>query len=276
LSWIAVRVRPGAANEKDRIVAALIDVGAQGVQEDGDLLVTYLPGNTMLRPVERAIALASPLARADFESAIDIDARRQWRCTVGMQRVGTLTIAPPWLAHEAGNGEGTIVIDPAMAFGTGEHPTTRGMLQLMQRVVRRGDTVADLGAGSAVLSIAAARLGASRVVAIEVDPDAIGNAEANVHRNDVASLVTILNGDARVLLPLVAPVRVVLANILSSVLVDLSPAMRAALSAGGQAVVSGILRSERSEFVARMSDDGWRVEDEDVEGEWYSATLGVP
>ena len=73
-----------------------------------------------------------------------------------------------------------------MAFGTGEHATTRGVMRLMQDVIRAGDIVADLGAGSAVLAIAAAKLGAARVAAIELDPDAIGNAEENVARNGVA------------------------------------------------------------------------------------------
>jgi ribosomal protein L11 methylase PrmA len=75
------------------------------------------------------------------------------------------------------------VIDPGMAFGTGDHPTTRGVVRLMQGAVRPGDLVADLGAGSAVLSIAAIKLGAARAAAIEFDPDAIGNAEENVARN---------------------------------------------------------------------------------------------
>jgi ribosomal protein L11 methyltransferase len=250
-------------------------MGAQGVQEDGDVLLTYLPADTDTPTVARAIALASPRARADIAPAVDIDARPLWSCTVGVQRVGALTVAPPWLAHEVSEGPGTILIDPAMAFGTGEHATTRGVLQLMQSAVRPGDTVADIGAGSAVLSIAAARLGASRVVAIEVDPDAIGNAEANVRRNEVESLVTVLNGDARVLLPLVAPVRLILANILSSVLLELWGVMRNALSEGGQIVVSGILVGERDEFVSRMADEAWTVEREHVEGQWFSATLNM-
>ena len=133
-------------------------------------------------------------------------------------RVGNLVIAPPWLAGEF-DPHTTIVVDPAMAFGTGEHPTTRGVMRLMQGVVKSGDVVADLGAGSAVLSIAAAKLGARRVTAIEIDPDSIGNAEENVRVNGVGAIVEVIEGDATTLLPLLAPVRVVLANIISSVLI---------------------------------------------------------
>src|SRR6185312_7820104 len=113
-----------------------------------------------------------------------------------------------------------VVIEPAMAFGTGEHETTRGVLRLMQDVVRPGDTVIDLGAGSAILSIAAVRLGAGRAIAIESDPQAIENAEQNAAANGVADRVRVIEGDARVILPLVAPARVLFANIISQVVVE--------------------------------------------------------
>jgi ribosomal protein L11 methyltransferase len=104
-----------------------------------------------------------------------------------------------------------------------------------------------------VLSIAAAKLGASRIVAIELDADAIENAEENVRRNGVGDRVSVIEGDAASLLPLVAPVRVVTANIISSVLIDLLPTMASALEADGCAILSGILVSERSMMVERST-----------------------
>jgi ribosomal protein L11 methyltransferase len=160
-----------------------------------------------------------------------------------------------------------------MAFGTGEHPTTRGVMRLMQSVVRRGDIVADLGAGSAVLSIAAAKLGARRVTAIEIDPDAIGNAEANARVNGVEDVVEVIEGDATTLLPLLAPVRVVLANIISSVLIPLLPTMRESLGPKGQAILSGILLEERGAMLAALDADGWTVEREDTEDAWWSVQI---
>ncbi|MGI8548758.1 MAG: 50S ribosomal protein L11 methyltransferase, partial [Gemmatimonadaceae bacterium] len=167
----------------------------------------------------------------------------------------------------------TIVIDPAMAFGTGEHPTTRGVIRLMQNVIRAGDTVADLGAGSAVLSIAAARLGAARVAAIELDPDAVETAETNIARNGVKDVVRFLQGDAIVLLALVAPVRVVLANIVSSVLAELMPGIASALTVDGEAILSGMLVEERDMMLALLARGGWHVTREDVEGDWWSVAL---
>jgi ribosomal protein L11 methyltransferase len=166
-----------------------------------------------------------------------------------------------------------IIIDPGMAFGTGEHETTRGVLRLLQRVIRAGDTVADLGAGSAVLGIGAAKLGAARVIAIELDPDAIGNAEENVKRNGVADRVTVIEGDAALLLPLVAPVRVVLANILSSALIALMPIIADALTPDGVAILSGILMAEKGDIEAAAESAGWRIVETDQEGMWWSASI---
>jgi ribosomal protein L11 methyltransferase len=143
----------------------------------------------------------------------------------------------------------------------------------MQGVVRAGDIVADLGAGSAVLSIAAAKLGGERVTAIELDHDAIGNAEENVAANGVADRVDVIEGDAVTLLPLLAPVRVVLANIISSVLIPLLPTIRLSLASGGHAILAGILREEREAMVQALDADGWMIEREDTEDLWWSVQI---
>jgi ribosomal protein L11 methyltransferase len=166
-----------------------------------------------------------------------------------------------------------VIVDPAMAFGTGEHPTTRGAMRLMQDVIRSGDVVADLGAGSAVLSIAAIKLGAARVAAVEIDPDSIGNAEENIRANGVTEQVEVIEGDAATLLPLLAPVRVILANILSSVITPLLLAMKESLAPGGQAIISGMLLDERDAMLAALRDGDWVLEREDTEDAWWSAQI---
>jgi ribosomal protein L11 methyltransferase len=142
----------------------------------------------------------------------------------------------------------------------------------MQQIIRQGDHVADLGAGSGILSIAAAKLGAASVAAIEMDPEAIGNAQENVDRNGVADRVSVIEGEAGLLLQLVAPVRVVLANIISSVLVELLPAIAAALAPDGEVILSGILVTERSDMLAVLQPD-WRVLAEEAEERWWSVAI---
>jgi ribosomal protein L11 methyltransferase len=146
-------------------------------------------------------------------------------------------------------------------------------MRLLDGVLRAGDTVADLGAGSAVLAIAAAKLGAARVFALELDEEAIPNALENVERNGVTSVVHVFQGDAAALLPLVAPVRVVLANIISSVLETLLPGIADALTPDGAAILSGILREERPHMLAVLERGGWQVTAEDEEDIWWSVAI---
>lgn len=270
--WHAVRVWPRSEAERNAVVETLVSVGSSGVQDEVVSLLTFLPEDTDLDGLRARLGAA----RVEVSAFDDTVSPIEWHGTVAAHTVGAITVAPPWLS----SGDGVrIIIDPGMAFGTGEHATTRGALALMQTVVRPGDAVADLGAGSAILAIAAALLGAARVVAIEMDPDAIGNAAENVDRNGVGDRVHVMEGDAGVLLPLLAPVRVVLANIISSVLIELLPVMAAALAPEGAVVMSGILTAEREHMLAVLADGGWEVVDEIAEGEWWSVLVqryGVP
>jgi len=218
--------------------------------------------------VTTRIARVSAAASVETADTPNVDWSEAWRDRITSHRAGPFTIAPPWLADSA--DVRTIVIDPGMAFGTGDHPTTRGVIRLMADVVRPGDAVADVGAGSAVLAIAAARLGAHRVAAIELDPDAIENAELNVARNGVADRVAVLEGDAAVLLPLVGPVRIILANIISSVITQMLPMFAANLDDDGALIFSGVLVVERAALLEVLAGAGWSVDAEDVEGEWWS------
>lgn len=271
-----VEVRAPAQATRDRASAILIKAGAGATVETTDGVTTLLRTadvgalRASIESLEGTLSVDAGLADED---AIG----KTWIPGVGIQRVGSLVIAPPWLVDEVEPEDPAVclVIEPAMAFGTGDHETTRGMLRLVQQVIREGDLVADLGAGSGILSIAAAKLGARGVAAIEIDPDAIGNLEANVQRNGVSDRVKVLQGDAALLLPLVAPLQLVLANIVSSVLLELLPCIRAAIAADGRAVLSGMLLVERAEMCAALGAEGrgWSIDTEDVEGEWWSASI---
>jgi ribosomal protein L11 methyltransferase len=250
----------------------MFSAGAQGLHEEGEQLVTHLESAGDAAAIESAVRAADTGALVETRAVAAVDWSVAWRESIVAHAAGALTVAPPWLADGL-DPASTIVIEPAMAFGTGDHPTTRGVLRLMQRVIRTGDSVADLGAGSAVLAIAAAKLGAARAAAVEMDHDAISNAEENVARNGAAGVVRVIGGDAAVFLPLLAPVRVVLANIISSVLIELLPLFRASLADDGVAILSGILDEEREKMLAEFAAKKWRVLEEDAEGQWWSVTI---
>lgn len=267
--WLAVRVEP--SSDPQPVIDALFASGSLGVQEDGRAVVTHFPPRTSVAEVKDAILAADPGASVSTQLA-QIPDWSQWRASVGAHDLGILTIAPPWLVAESDMAT-TVVIDPEMAFGTGEHATTRGVVRLMQQLGTMPRMVADLGAGSAVLSIAAAKLGAHSVVAIELDPDAIPNAEANVQANGVEGHVHVMLGDATALLPLLAPVDLVLANIISSVLTEMLAVLTGSVPAGGHAILSGILADERRAMISAIGPTDWRIVSEDTEEGWWSVLL---
>lgn len=271
MSWRAFRVRP-SGGARDAVIAALFEAGAQGVQELDDAVITHFPPEVEPHAVAQLVKAADAGAESDSWEVEEADWSLAWRDGIVAHRLGHLTVAPPWLAS-ALDPATTIVIDPGMAFGTGEHATTRGVVRLLQDAVREGDVVADLGAGSAVLAIAAAKLGARKVIAVELDEDAIPNAEENVAANGVSNRVVVVQGDAGAILPLAAPVRVVLANIISSVLVQLLPVIEGALAPDGEAILSGILLEERPMMLQVLSEGGWQVEAEDTEDIWWSVRI---
>jgi len=275
VSWSAVRILPSENQAgRDAIVAALFACGAQAVVEDGPAIVTHFRATSDLAPIRSAILAADPGATITDLPIGDEDWSVAWRSRVQAHDAGSFTVTPPWLA-DAFDPARTIVIDPGMAFGTGDHASTRGVLRLLSRMLQRGDVVADLGAGSAVLSIAAAKLGAARVYAIESDPDAFGNATTNVSMNGVQDSVHLLEGDAFALLPLVAPVQLILANIISSVLIELLPIMKDSLTRDGRAILSGVLSSEKLELTRVLKANNWQILDEWSEDDWWTVATAA-
>ena len=270
MNWLSVRVRPGGTSEA--ALAALFEMGSMGVHEAGAELVTHFDDTADVDAITAAVHAADPDAVVTATIIPAVDWAEEWKKGVRAHELGALTIVPPWLA-DGRDPARTVIIEPEMAFGTGEHETTRGVVRLLPSMIRAGDQVADLGAGSAVLAIAAAKLGASRVTALELDHDAIANAIENVERNGVGHIVSVIEGDAGVLLSFVAPLRIVLANIISSVLREMLPVIATALTPDGEAAISGILVEERAEMLAFLDETGWRVLAEDAEGFWWSARI---
>jgi ribosomal protein L11 methyltransferase len=271
-AWQTLRVTPSHDAVRDAVAAAMFAGGAEGLHEDGISFVTHLPDDHDLAPLRAAVDRADPAAAMTVSALDQSAATPDLHGTVQAHDLGHFVITPPWLAHQF-DASKAIIVEPGMAFGTGEHATTRGVLRLLPAVLHAGDLVADLGAGSAVLAIAAAKGGASKVIAIELDEDAMSNAEENVARNGVADRVHLLCGDAGVLLPFFAPVRVVLANIISSVHHTLLPVVAQHITADGVVIISGILQSERAEMLQFLHTTGWQVVADDSEGEWWSATI---
>jgi ribosomal protein L11 methyltransferase len=268
-SWIEIKI--SNAENREAIIALLFAAGSQGVQEAGDDIITSFPPSANIDRLRETISAADPGCKISTRATGLPDAR-SLQGRFERQTIGSLTIAPPWLA-EGIDLATTVILEPAMAFGTGDHATTRGVLRLMQTIPLANRTIADLGAGSAILSIAAVKLGAGKAIAVELDQDAEGNALENIEANRVLDRVHFINADAFAILPLIAPVDVVFANILSSVLLNLLPVIRDSLTPVGKVILSGMLVGERPQMIHAISNDNWKLEAEDTEGEWWSALI---
>jgi ribosomal protein L11 methyltransferase len=179
-----------------------------------------------------------------------------------------LTVAPPWDVPAAGRDK-TVVILPAMGFGTGHHATTRLCLIALQQVGMAGKSVIDVGTGSGVLAVAAAKLGAARAVGIDNDQDAIDNAAENVALNDAA---VDLRAAAIEDLELESDTfDVVTANLTGATLIKVAARLQHLAAPQGVLILSGILQDEASAVKSAFAT--WEVAAETAENEWVALVL---
>jgi ribosomal protein L11 methyltransferase len=195
-----------------------------------------------------------------------------WKAHFPVMRIGRhLVIRPTWRRHREAPGDVVIALDPGMAFGTGLHPTTRLCLAALEAAAARGELdgsrVLDVGCGSGILSIAAARLGARRVSGLDIDPIAIEATLANARRNRLARRIRARVGSLPSGEP---PFDLVVANLIASVLVDLAGPLRDELRRGGILLASGIFEDREAEVAAALGEAGLIVVDRSVDGEWVA------
>ena len=171
-----------------------------------------------------------------------------------------------------------LLIEAAMAFGTGHHGTTLGCLRAYDRLLddgQRFDNVLDLGCGTAVLAMSAARMGAAHVLASDIDPVAVEVALANVKANGLVGRVACVEsiGFDSPVLRAGAPFDLIFANILKGPLIELAPDIAAHLAPGGRAILSGLLVEQADEIVEVYQGQGLALETREDLGEWSALTL---
>lgn len=196
--------------------------------------------------------------RPAMAEVADADWAEAWRAHFAPLTVGrTLTIAPPWETPPA-DGRLVLTLEPGRAFGTGQHGTTAGCLELLEAIVERAHPARaiDLGTGSGILAIAAARLGVAEVLAVDSDPDAVASATANVARNGLEGRVTCALADASTLEA--APAPLVLANLLAAAHRALAPRYARLVAPGGTLVAGGCLDAEADDVTAALDAHGFR------------------
>jgi ribosomal protein L11 methyltransferase len=271
MAWISVSIETDCSHA-EALADALLEAGALSASiEDADAgtpeetpqfgepgsittpgwersrVVALLEFDTNVTELLAACAVSAGLGEAPPYNVEEV-AEQNWVQLTQSQfepiRVSArLWIVPSW--HEAPDPAALVlVLDPGMAFGTGSHPTTRLCLEWLERVVIPDTSILDYGCGSGILAIAAAKLGASKVLGVDIDPQAVSAAKNNAERNNVSAQ---FDDSSRALR---GQFDIVVANILANPLKALAPAITAHVRPGGRLALSGILAEQAEELIA--------------------------
>ena len=271
MEWLEVSVT-GVENEAAEVVAevlsryayrgVVIEAGPDGWNAGPVAVRAYLPADdrtwSKKRGIEEALwhlSQVRPIPAPTFRSVAEKDWVEAWKERLDVLRIGQhVVIRPSWHDYVLETGDVVIQLDPGMAFGTGLHPTTQMCLVALEELGCVGAKVLDLGTGSGILAIAAAKLGAERVLAVDNDSVAVKTARTNVINNGVQETVRVACGSLQA-----APgsYDVVVVNILARVIVDMMQerlAMR--VCPEGWLIAAGIIVDQAPEVVASLEQRG--------------------
>jgi ribosomal protein L11 methyltransferase len=274
--YLAITV-PSAAEYSEALGSFLFDLGAEGVLENEGSLTAYFRGDR--RDVPEAIGrYLAELARLGHqlrpeeitcEEIVNRDWNSEWKKSyTGFAISDRIYIKPTWESRPPAEYACLIEIDPEMAFGTGTHATTRLCLRLLEERLQPGSRVLDIGTGTGILAIAAAKLGAGAIVAFDIDPVAAETAGRNAAANGVRDRIEVSAG-LLADLP-VQPFDLILANIQRSEIINMLPLLRQRFSVGTEFVFSGILREEETVFRAALDAEGFFALQMRYDEEWLA------
>ena len=263
-TWPALEIQQADADTCDLIQAFLTDFDVVAIDDNA-------PGRQVVffhDPAERdragaALSRQFPATRVHPADVPDEDWAARSQASLRSVRVGALVISPPWDA-----GADSIIIQPSMGFGTGHHATTRLCLAALQEIDLRNRSAIDVGTGSGVLALAARRLGAAGVLAIDDDRDAIAAAEENVALNH-ASRIALEVVDFRS--SSIGQFDIVMANLTGGLLIAAASRLESFAVSSGYLVLSGLMDHEERDALAAFS--GCRVELRSSEDEWVCVVL---
>ena len=205
-------------------------------------------------------------------SVMDVDGnewREKWKENFKPIKIGDITVVPKWIDYNGESGK-TVLLDSNMAFGTGEHETTSMCVKLLQKYVEKDSTVIDVGCGSGILGIAAAKLGAKKVIMTDIDECAITATEQNLKLNGVSNARVFLKN---LLDDNTVKGDVIVANIMAEVLISFAAGLKNNLNAGGTVILSGILTDRLDKVVAAYTAQGFTLLNTEIKGEWAAVVL---
>jgi len=264
---------------KDRLIQNLMHSGCLGVYEQDEAIVAYFPESADIRIIINDLSVLKTLLeksdlpyRVEFSWKLipDQDWNESWKKSFQPIDVGDrFTILPPW--GEIRGRRIHLIIEPAMAFGTGHHGTTRSCLVLMEKysAESKKELFLDIGTGTGILAIAAHKLGYRRVIGVDTDPLAVDAARQNAVLNNVIG-VEIQEGS---IANLDEASDVIVANLITDALVRIAPLLASRLKPGGIAILSGMLSGQEDEVIAAIQQAGMTLVERYPDGKWISLVV---
>lgn len=268
MKWAQVTVTI-SLEASEAVANRLFDLNALGVEirdaqpptSSSATLIAYFPMDDLvgdrLQKVQQFLdqlpEWGIPVGRSSvsLKAIQEADWAEEWRSGFSPQKIGDrVVVAPTWVEIVPEPSEVLIRLDPGMAFGTGQHPTTRLSIRLLEKTIKGNELLADIGAGSGILSIAAAKLGASSIDAVDLDETTLPVASNNFQINDVESVIHLQAGNG--LDACSGEYDVIIANILTKVLLPMIPKFSRFLNARGVVILSGIMQQEVAQVVKAL------------------------
>jgi len=282
MEWLQVSVT--VENETAEAVAevlsryasrgVVIEAGPDGWNAGPVIVRAYLPADDQLRANKRSVEEAlwhlgqiQPIPAPSFQSIAEADWAEAWKKQLKVLHIGQrIVIRPSWLDYTPAPKEIVIQLDPGMAFGTGLHPTTQMCLMTLEELVRPGAQVLDLGTGSGILAIAAAKLGAGRVLAVDNDPMAVKTARGNVATNEVQGTIDLINGS---LTDVSGNYDLLVVNILAKVIVEMAQqGLTKLVRPGGKLIAAGIIAEQKPQVITALEQAGLALVEQRQTDDW--------
>lgn len=261
----------------DGMYGALLDESLLNADKTKASVSVYIPETKNV--MEAKAFIKNQLAAEGVEYAIELlgcreeDWAESWKQYYHPIKVGRIVVVPAWEEYTPAEDEIIVTMDPGMAFGTGTHETTRLVIAMLEKYVRAGDRMLDVGTGSGILAICARKLGAAACKAYDIDPTAVKVARENIEASGVTDVTCDVSDLLRGVDLSGGKYNIVAANIVADIIIRMMPDIAKYMEEGATLIASGIICPRREEVEKCMAENGFEVFDELVENDWCALVV---
>lgn len=261
----------------DGMYGALLDESLLNADKTKASVSVYIPETKNV--MEAKAFIENQLAAEGVEYTMELlgcreeDWAESWKKYYHPIKVGKIVVVPAWEEYTPAADEIIVTMDPGMAFGTGTHETTRLVISMLEKYVREGDRMLDVGTGSGILAICARKLGASACKAYDIDPTAVKVARENIEASGVTDVTCDVSDLLRGVDLTGGKYNIVAANIVADIIIRMMPDIAKYMAEGATLIASGIICPRREEVEKCMAENGFEVFDELVENDWCALAV---